>query len=293
MTKLTRQNLIKTCEVASLNAPIKAFMGAIGASESLAYSWRAKCAADRKANNLDSVFYFRWREVERFWDQHIEAARIEWVVGFESELRHQCRFGREEIVRDGNQQIVWKLDPDLLNLSDEDLLNICGRTDRYLLDENGHRVAETKTVWPSQAVILRVLEQDRRYLAQQNINVESRVEEVHIIKRHGADGPRPDLEQLRAMVAERRRLHPPGSKPSYPHDGHGRFIPADLGVKPGDNRPDDGAELAKPPNPRAYNIDPLSPAIKPQPSYARPARSLDQSGRGAGVPPVGGFRVKL
>jgi hypothetical protein len=68
-----------------------------------------------------------------------------------------------------------------------------------------------------------------------------------------------------------------------PVNAHGLVTRADLGVPPGDSRPDDGTEIEKPGNPRAY-YQPQE--VNPPPkSYAKP---LDQSGRGRGEIPEGG-----
>ena len=66
MTKLTVENLIRTCEVASINAPYKAIMASIGASEGLAYHYRRLSIAAEKADDRSSPFYFEWRQGQ--WD---------------------------------------------------------------------------------------------------------------------------------------------------------------------------------------------------------------------------------
>ena len=43
--RLNLANLIKTCETASLNAPYRAIMASIGASENLCYHWRTQSIA--------------------------------------------------------------------------------------------------------------------------------------------------------------------------------------------------------------------------------------------------------
>jgi hypothetical protein len=78
-----------------------------------------------------------------------------------------------------------------------------------------------------------------------------------------------------------------------PVNARGAVIPVNRGVSPGDDRPDDGPEAAKPGNPRLYEV----PAPNPLPaaSYAKPQKpnkSLDTGeGIGRGTPPPGGAKV--
>jgi hypothetical protein len=79
---LTLANLIKTCEVASLNAPYKAIMGSIGASENLVYHWRTQSIAAEKAGDKDCVWWFEWRQGQwGYWHHKISQARVDFIKG--------------------------------------------------------------------------------------------------------------------------------------------------------------------------------------------------------------------
>lgn len=291
MTHLTFENLIKTCEVASLNAPYKAIMASIGASEDLAYHWRTQSIRAEKEGDNSSIFYFEWRAGQfGYWHHKIAQARIDFIQGYEAELRHECRFGREEVVLGPTQEVVYKIDPELLLVSDEDLGNIYGRSDRYLLDpETKLPVPLIRLVFPPPAIRLRILEQDRRYLATQNLDVNLTGTVTHtpapLQRRVGEE--RPDIAALRALA----KIPP---KHPFPLDKHGHRTIPQLGAPRGDDRSDHVKEqqpIPAAPNPRAYYEPELKPPNAPQTSYAKPVKNLDQASRGAGVPPPGGFKV--
>lgn len=299
-TKLTPENLIKTCEVAALNAPFKAIMASIGASENLIYHWRTASIRAEKENDTKSIFYFEWRQgCFSFWHNKIRQARIDFIEGYEAELRHECRYGREEIVLGPDQQVVYRLDPELLRVSDDDLLNLYGRTDRYLLDDDGMPVPLTKLIFPAAPIRLRILEQDRRYLATQNLNVNMEAKVVHhpAPLQRRADEPRADIAELRRLALmppeERRQLI---GASAYPKNAAtGLVMPAATGTPRGDNRSDHIKEqqpIAPPPNPRMYEA-PHNPAPAARPSYAKPNKTLDTGeGIGRGEPAPGGFKVR-
>lgn len=289
MTHLTLPNLIKTCETAAFNAPYRAIMASIGASEDLCYHWRTQSIAAEKAGDKDCIWWFEWRVGQwGYWHHKIAQARVDFICGYEAELRHECRFGHEEVVLGPDQQVVYKLDPTLLLVSDEDLKNLYDRTERYLLDDDGHPIPLTKTVFPAPAVRLRILEQDRRYLATQNVDVNVQGQVVHspapLQRRVGEE--RPDIAALRALA----KIPP---KNPFPLDKHGhRTIPA-LGAPKGDDRSDHVKEqqpVPPPVNPRLYEAPKPNPPTA-RPDYAKPVQSLDQASRGRGVPPPGRFKM--
>ena len=298
MTHLTKENLIKTCEVASLNAPYRAIMESIGASENLAYHWRTLSVRAEKEGDKNSIFYFEWRAGQfGYWHHKIAQARIDFIQGYEAELRHECRFGRTEVVLGPDQQVVYRVDPELLRVSDEDLKNLWGRDDRYLLDDDGLPVPLTRQVFPPAPIRLRILEQDRRYLATQQVdlNVQGSVVHTPAPLQRRADEPRPDiipeLRRLALMSPEERRAQTGAS--AYPKDARGlRTIPS-LGSSRDDNRSDHVKEqqIEPPPNPRMYEAPGPNPPSAARPSYAKPAKSLDQASRGRGEPPSGGYSV--
>jgi hypothetical protein len=283
---LTLPNLIKTCEVASLNAPFKNIMASIGASENLCYHWRNLSNAAEAAGDTNSIFYFEWRQGQfGYWATKISQARIDFIQGYEADLRHECRFGREEVVLGPTQEIVYRLDPALIGVSDADLEGLWGRSHRYLLDDDGMPIPLTKTVFPPPAIRLRILEQDKRYLATQQVDVNLRAQVVHIPqplqRRIGEE--RPDIAALRAL-SKIPPTHP------YPLDAHGNRTLPQLASPRGDERSDHVREqqpIEPPVNPRMYTA-PLNVPNAPKPSYAKPVKSLDQSGRGRGEAPPGG-----
>src|SRR5664279_1359930 len=97
--RLNLANLVKTCEVASLNAPYRSIMASIGASENLVYHWRTQSLAAEREGNKDCVWWFEWRAgCFSYWHHKIAQARIDFIQGYEADLRNECRFGREEVV---------------------------------------------------------------------------------------------------------------------------------------------------------------------------------------------------
>jgi hypothetical protein len=288
MTHLNLENLIKTCETASLNAPYRAIMASIGASEDLCGHWRTRSIAAEREGDKSSPFYFEWRVGQwSFWHRKIAQARVDYIEGYEAELRHEARFGRTEIVLGPDQQVVYRLDPQLLGVSDEDLKNLWGRDHRYLLDEDGMPVPLTRQVFPPAPIRLRILEQDRRYLATQNVDVHHSGEVVHtaqpLQRRVGEN--RPDVEALRALA----KIPP---KNPFPRDAHGNRTIPQLGAPRGDDRSDHVREQQPVAPPlQKHSEPPLNPPDAPRPSYAKPTKSLDQAGTGRGEPPPGGFKM--
>ena len=96
----------------------------------------------------------------------------------------------------------------------------------------------------------------------------------------------------RPDIAELRRLAKIPPKHPFPLDAHGNRTLPQLAAPRSDERSDHVREqqpIAPPLNPRLYEAAPLNP---PRPaSYAKPVKSLDQSSRGRGEPPEGGFKV--
>jgi hypothetical protein len=290
MTHLNLPNLIKTCETASLNAPYKAIMASIGASEDLCYHWRTLSMAAERENDKNSIWWFEWRAGQwSYWHRKIAQARIDFIQGYEAEIRHECRYGRTEIVLGPDQQVVHRLDPALLGVSDDDLKNLWGRDHRYLLDDDGMPVPLTRQVFPPAPIRLRILEQDKRYLATQNIDVNVQGEIVHtpqpLQRRVGEE--RPDVAALRELA----KIPP---KHPFPLDAHGHRTIPKLGAPRGDDRSDHVREQQPIPPPQNHPEPPLNPPTIPaRPSYAKPARTLDTGeriGDGRDVPP-GGFKM--
>lgn len=286
---LTLANLIKTCEVASLNAPYSAIMKSVGASENLCYHWRTQSlAAERAGEKENCIWWFEWRQGQwGYWHHKISQARIDFITGYEADLRHECRYGREEVVLGPDQQVVFKLDPKLIGV-DEGAFALLGIDHRYLLDDDGMPIPLTKTVFPPPAIRLRILEQDKRYLATQSVDVNLRAQVVHTSQ------PMQRLPSERADLVELRRLAKIPPTHPFPLDAHGNRTIPQLTAPHSDDRSDhvrDQQPIPPPVNPRMYEAPPLNPPNAPKPSYAKPTLALDQASTGRGSPPDGGFKV--
>jgi hypothetical protein len=295
-SKLSTANLQKVLDTLLSVSDWRKAMASIRASESLAFSWRAKCIEAQKANDTSSIFFVEWRGAYDWWINHCGRARTENIILYESVLRNQALHGIEIPVLDpATQRPLFVEDPDLIDVSDEDLWNLYGRRHRYLLDDKKRPVPLTRTEQIPAPLRLRVLEQDRRYVARQEI--ESHVQVTATAKPFqrlpGEERPPGTLEKLKrlaSMTAEQRREALGAS--AVPLDSTGRVTQVNRGVPLaiGDNRPDDGPELKKPPNPRAYQEPKLNPPTRP--SYARPSTALDRGeGTGRGEIPEGGMKV--
>ena len=241
-----------------------------------------------------------------FWHRKIAQARVDFIEGYESELRMECRFGRTEIVLGPTQEPVVQLDPKYLGETDE-FIELCEGTAhspgyyRILRDEDGLPVYLTKQIFPAPAIRLRILEQDRRYLATQNVDVNVQGSVVHTARplQRRADEKKPpvnlpELRRLASLSPEARRAELNAS--AYPKDAKGLVVHADVGAPTlaGDKSDHvrEAPPIAPPPNPRAYYEAPLHPPEgAPRPSYAKPSQSLDQASRGRGLPPPGGMKV--
>jgi hypothetical protein len=285
MTHLTKENLIATCECfLKLHRPTFAEIASasFGGSASTLFAWRAKCKKDM-ADNLQatSPFYFRWREVDDWWLSHIERAIRELGTALVQQVKAEAVSGIPHVVRDANQRIIYKLDPQWIGYDDfyVELSTGCAPYEvarkRLLLDEHGNPIPELRVESLPSAIRLRVLEViDPAFRSTQNVNVDSRVSVVHsaapLQRRSNEVKPEgiPELRRLALMSPEERRAELKAS--AYPKNEKGLIAPANTG---------------------AGRLIDEAPAV-PRPSYAKPAPSLDQAGTGRGVPPPGGMRVR-
>jgi hypothetical protein len=296
LTKLTTPNLQRVLDTLLTVPDWRKAMSVIRASESLAFSWRSKSIEAAKANDTSSIFFVEWRGAYDYWHNHAGRARTENVILYESVIRHQALHGIEVPVLGPDQRPVYVEDPDLIDIDDETLWRIYGRRNRYLLDDKKRPVPLTKTEQLPAPLRLRVLEQNRAYVARQEIDtkISGEITVAKPLQRlPGEERPIGTLEKLKrlaAMSPEQRRAELGASR--VPLDTMGRVTRADTGapLAIGDNRADDGPELAKPGNPRAYQEAKLNPPTRP--SYARPDQSLDHGeGTGRGDIPDGGMKV--
>ncbi len=286
--KLTTENLIKVLNACVVTPHWRKAMATIRASEALAFVWRAQSIKAKEANDTSSVFWIEFRGVYDFWHCHAGRARVENVQVIESAIRDRVLNGTTEPIFGPDQKPIWKEDPRFIGRSDDYVREVLDMADfedvtpwhRLLHDENGNAIQATKQVLPPAPVQLRVLEQDRRYVERKEVDahVTGEITVAKPLQRLPSE-PRPDVAKLRALASlppETRREQIGASK--VPLDVHGnRTIPR---VLPPGHRDDD---LPK--------IEPL-PLQPTRPSYARPARSLDNAGTGHGEPPPGGFRVR-
>ncbi|HVA17452.1 MAG TPA: hypothetical protein VMV59_07030 [Candidatus Dormibacteraeota bacterium] len=309
MTHLTQKNLIATCECfLALHRPSwRNVASTIGASASLMFAWRARCNEDRKRDDTgaSSPFYFKWREVDGWWTEHIERAISEFNVAYVQQVRAQAMGGIEIPVRGPDQRILYKLNPFYVARSD-DYIRICEGLDgdadvawyRLAHDAEGRSIAEVRFEQLPAPLRLRILEAaDPQFRSTQNVDVNVAAKVVHIrapLQRR-ADEPRPDIVELKrlALMSPAERRAQAGAS-AFPKDRTGLVVAAATGAARGGERSDHIREqepIEPPPNPRAYTEPPLHAPDRPRPSYAKPARSLDGSGTGPGSPPPGGFSV--
>jgi hypothetical protein len=296
---LSEKNLLKILDLLVGRPTWAVAMRSIGAAERQAYEWRAKSMAAEKANDKSSPFYLIWRGAGDFWHNHAGRARSEQIISYEAIIRDQAANGVEEVVHGPDQKILYRERPEYIG-RDDDYIRIVEGLDagadvkwyRLEHDDKGHPIPLTKRTQLPAPLRKAVLAQDPRYKETLGVSVEhSGVVQVSAALQRLASEPRPGFEELRQlalMSPEERRAKLGASR--APVNARGLVIAADLGVPRGDNRPDDGDEIAKPPNPRMYIEPPLNPPTRP--AYAKPAQSLDQASTGRGAPPPGGFKVR-
>jgi hypothetical protein len=289
--KYTERNLQKLLDTLVEHPSWKVAMKCIGAATTTAFKWRVESIAAQKANDRSSPFFIEWRGTWDYFHAHAGRARSENVILYEAQLREEAANGIQEPVLGPDQRPVWKEDPQYIG-RDDDWIRIAEGLDAdvdvtwYRLEHtaDGRPVQLTKRVHIPAPLRKAVLAQDPRYRETLDVSVEhSGVVQVSKAMERLASEPRPGFEELRqlALMSPDERRAKLGALPA-PVNSRGLVIPANRGVPVGDDRPDDGTEIAKPPNPRAYEVPRLNP---PRPSYAKP---LDQSGRGRGAPPEGG-----
>jgi hypothetical protein len=250
-------------------------MARIGASEGLAFVWRAQAIKARKDGDTSTPLFLEWRGTYDYWDAHASRARVENVIIFESAIRDQALNGIEHVVLGPDQRPVYKENPAYIGRDDEYVMlsEGCapGEVARYRLqlDAKGNPVPLTKIEQLPAPLRLRVLEQDRRYVERKEHDVQHSGE-IQVTKpmTRLPGEQRPDvarLRQLAAMPPEQRRAEFGAS--AVPLDACG-------------NRTIATATL--PPEPKE---------AAPRPSYARPSQPLDGAGTGRGTVPDGGMKM--
>jgi hypothetical protein len=291
---LTTDNLTKILDRLVSRPSWKAVMGTIGASEGLAFQWRAKSIKAAQDNDRSTPFFLEWRGTWDFWHAHAGRARLENIITYEASIRDECLNGREVAVLGPDQKPIYKeaecyigRDDEWIRLSEGLDMDADVKWYRLEHDANGRPIPLTKTEFPPAPVRLRVLEQDRRYIHKEQHDVahSGEITVKPALQRLPGEA-RPDVAKLKALAAmspEERRKALGAS--AVPLDAAGRrTLPASAPKM--DDAPDDRGDGLRPPQPT-----PQQPTQPTQPSYARPSQRLDQSGRGEGVPPQGGFKV--
>lgn len=288
--KSTERNLCKILDTLVEHPSWKTAMKCIGGAPTTAFKWRQESIAAQKANDRSSPFFIEWRGTWDYFHCHAGRARSENVILYEAQLREEAASGIQEPVLGPDQKPIWKERPETIGRSDDYIRAAEGlgdweEVDRLERDAKGNPVQLTKRVHIPAPLRKAVLAQDPRYRETLDVNVEhSGVVQVSKAMERLASEPRPGFEELRqlALMTPEQRREKLGAS-ATPLNARGLVIQADRGAPRGDDRPDDGTEIAKPPNPRAYEVPRLNP---PTPkSYAKP---LDQAGRGRGEPPPGG-----
>lgn len=279
---LSERNLKKVLERLVKEPRWGKAMAAIGASESLAFVWVAKSAAARKANDTASPFYLVWREQPGYWHEHCQRARYESIQVTEATVRERVLNGIETpVLNPSTQQPVYLIDEALAEYTDEELFDLLGRRNRYVLNADGSPKAVTKIEHVPAQVTLAVLRQDERFRER----VELDVHHSGVIQTQALPARKPDekranvdelkrlallpLEQRRAALAEKF-----GQVSPYPKTAKGLVTAADTGA----------------PRIQVEAPDSASPERVTR-ALPRPSDALDQASLGRGIPPPGGFRV--
>jgi len=289
MTVLSTENLTKILDRLVSRPSWAKVMASIGASERLAFVWRAQSVTAAKDDDRSSPFFLEWRGAFDYWHNHAGRARVENIITYEAQIRDECVNGRETPVLGPDQRPIYRERPEYIGKSDEWVMlsEGCSEGDvkfyRLEHDAKGHPVPLTKVEFPPAPVRLRVLEQDRRYVESKNLDVNVTGEIVHAKPLARLPGEqRPDVARLRelaAMTAEERRAALGASGVAMDANGR-RALP--LLAAPTDARADDAGHGLRHPAP-GYVAPPKptpEPAAEPRPSYARPERSMDHTGRG-------------
>jgi hypothetical protein len=297
--KLTTVNLEKVLDQSVKTPNWKRAMQAIHASEDLAFRWRCQSLAAQKANDMSSIFWLEWRGAFDWWHNHAGRARTENIITYEASIRDQALNGIEHVVLGPDQRPVYRENPAYIGKSDAQVMDaeFCkpGEVARYrlLLDEKGNPIPMTKVEQIPAPLRLRVLEQDPRYIAKQDVavKVEGEITVAKPLQRLPGE-ERPDVERLKrlaAMTPEQRRELIGASAVPLDANGH-RTIAS--GLPPG--KRDDDLPVLEKPSPYKPYVPPASaePPQAPPPRPSKPSTALDAGERiGRGEPPAGGFRV--
>jgi hypothetical protein len=298
---LSTENLLKVLDQLVVTPNWRKAMARIGASEGLAFVWRAQAIKARKDGDTSTPLFLEWRGTYDYWDAHASRARVENVIIFESAIRDQALNGIEHVVLGPDQRPVYKENPAYIGRDDEYVMlsEGCapGEVARYRLqlDAKGNPVPLTKIEQLPAPLRLRVLEQDRRYVERKEIDAQVQVTATAKPFERLPGETRPDvtrLRQLAAMPPEDRRKQIGASGVAL--DAHGRRTMPPTGLP---SARDDNLPVLEKPSPyaepyQAPEAQHNPPRPQPRPSYARPTQRLDVGERtGRGDIPDGGTKV--
>jgi hypothetical protein len=300
----TQEDYVKVLDTLAIKSAWGVAMASVGLAETTAFTWLAASRAAMKRDDKTSPFYIWWREQNGYFHQHAINARIEHKMSAEAIIRAEIRDGLEVKLFDGSGNPIWMQDPlaVALNLPDQDAADLAGFPDYpFLHDEKGARIQATKReLLPATTrnLLLQTLP-DYRQHSTVDVKVSSDHVHVHRVLDRPADAqPSGDSELVKDL--KRKLLEgPKNPKPDSPVQILGRSSGEMVNGRvyrdepERVNKPSD--ETPKPQtladHPRAYQVPRATPPKGPPEDYGRPAASLDQSSRGRGTPPSGGFRV--
>jgi hypothetical protein len=307
----------KICDKLTVNPNLTQSAKIASGSPKLVFLWIRNSATDQR-NDVpveQSKYGIRWPVEDGkdaadvpliyFHEAVIQAQRIFRLLA-ESQVRSLLASpesgggGHLRQVLDGNGKPAFEVDP--LRAAhaleyDDDLWKLtygenARRDDVYARDERGALIPlKVRDPIPSQTLIhlIRSLFGDT-YNPSDRKEVDSKHSvEVLVLGEKSKGKPlsnlRADLEARLAAI--RSNPDRASAKPTGPVAmiGHGNNDPPEHVSSSADDAP---ATLAD--HPRAY-FAPTPSAPRPAPNYAKPNKSLDQSGTGRGVPPTGGHRV--
>jgi len=279
----------------------------LGASSKLIWIWCRNSARDKANGVLDSKYIIHgWPDddpdsVEDIWfHDAVELSRKMHALNADADTR-ELLAGQPRTVIEGGR-ICFTPDPKIAAHAlemDDDLWELTygsrPRADIFARDENGALIPlEVRDPVPAQLKIhaMKVL-MPNLWNVPEKREIDKR-SQSSVLVLHGdvqrpnkADSPlRADLETR--LKAIRDNPDRPTARPTAPVEILGRATgdpPEKISM------PSNEGERTLADHPRAYLAPKPEPVRRPPPSYARPAHHLDNAGRGAGVPPPGGFRV--
>ena len=280
---ITGQNIVKVLDIlVSRPTWAVAMRAACGASERTAYEWRAKSIAAAKANDRSSPFYLEWRGAWDYFHCHAGRARAENKISYEALVRDQAAHGIEEAVLGPDQRPIYRERPEYIGRSDQFIRDaeILASDDdvawyRLEHDDKGHPIPLTKITQlpaPLRKAVLAASHPDYKESLDVQVQHSGTVQISKPLERLASE-PRAgeaELRRLASMSPEERRafIH----AEAEPTNSHGQATRPNVGDYEGEQ-------------PKLIAPNP------PRPAYAKPVKPLDQSGRGRGEVPSGGFKI--